>query len=166
MSTRATDGCCSRRSGLRARVCRTARPAALPRTALSAARWTYSGWFVFVSDSGLPYGETLTAPERPVMFEGPSHSSRSIRRALIHVHPTPGGLMHSPRLVRSHPCLPPANRTLAAPWRRAWLGAALLLVAMVSPSGSALAQNTGRITGTITDSASGRPVGNVQVSVV
>jgi TonB-linked SusC/RagA family outer membrane protein len=72
--------------------------------------------------------------------------------------------MLSPSLVRTHSSS--LFGVAMTPLRRAWLhGFALLLgiLAVATPLG---AQGTGRITGTVSDSTSGRPIGTVQVSVV
>ncbi len=74
--------------------------------------------------------------------------------------------MPCPSLVNIYSSPPVTRRALASPWQRARHRARLVLAAVFLVSVPALAQGTGRITGTVTDSISGRPVGNVQVSVV
>jgi TonB-linked SusC/RagA family outer membrane protein len=92
-------------------------------------------------------------------------TSCAIRPAWMDVHPTSGGLMHSPSLVEVH-SYPRATSGRTGSQRGAWFGAALLLFSALAFAVPARAQGTGRITGTVTDSTSGRPIGTVQVSVV
>jgi TonB-linked SusC/RagA family outer membrane protein len=68
-------------------------------------------------------------------------------------------------LVGTTSSIPIATRAALSPWRRAWL-VGLALLGALSFSAPANAQGTGRITGTASDSTTGRPIGNVQVSVV
>ena len=74
--------------------------------------------------------------------------------------------MLPPCLVRTPSSIPVVTSATASPWRRLWLGVVLTLISALSLASPLGAQGTGRITGTATDSASGRPIGNVQISVV